>query len=297
VIPNVIGQAAAEFLSRKILYTEPAWLPESAWHMHLPFAFACIDLLRPRLLVELGTQKGASYCGFCEASGILNHEMRAVAIDHWKSDEHTGQYDKDTLSILRDYHDPLYSRFSTLRQSTFDEAVSDFADGSIDLLHIDGLHTYDAVRHDFETWLPKLSTRAVVLMHDTDVHKDDFGVWQLWDELIAKYPGYNFPFGYGLGVLLVGKDIPDSFASLAHMNQDQAELLTNVLAGLGKRVEYLHDVRTLTQSLEHSRELEQYAHKVYLDYRNDAQMQIKAAQEHIKAMQTPPKSRWKRLLP
>ena len=51
-----------------------------------------------------------------------------------------------------------YSALSTLIRLTFDDALGDFAHGSLDLLlHIDGRHLDDDVGHDFETWLPKLT--------------------------------------------------------------------------------------------------------------------------------------------
>ncbi|WP_342479224.1 class I SAM-dependent methyltransferase [Paenibacillus sp. FSL H7-0350] len=68
---------------------------------------------------------------------------------------------------------------ASLLRMTFDEAVGTFEDNSIDLLHIDGLHTYEAIKHDYECWLPKLADNSVVLFHDITVRMDDFGVYQL----------------------------------------------------------------------------------------------------------------------
>src|SRR6266566_576900 len=73
------------------------------------------------------------------------------AIDTWEGDQHIGRYGPEVLADLRAHHDTLYEGFSRLNPGTFDQAVAGFADGSIDLLDIDGTHTYDAVRHDFET--------------------------------------------------------------------------------------------------------------------------------------------------
>jgi hypothetical protein len=61
------------------------------------------------------------------------------------------------LADLRVQHDPLYGSFSTLVQTDFESARLDFADGTIDLLHHDGTHTYEAIKHDFESWLGMLA--------------------------------------------------------------------------------------------------------------------------------------------
>ncbi|MBN8910257.1 MAG: class I SAM-dependent methyltransferase, partial [Rhodospirillales bacterium] len=132
----------------------------SPWIEHVPFMFWLVDALRPRRFVELGTHTGVSYCAACQAIELLHLSCSSYAVDTWKGDEHAGFYGEEVYSALADYHAQRYAAFSSLVRSTFDEAVKHFEDESIDLLHIDGLHTYEAVRHDYETWLPKLSPRA-----------------------------------------------------------------------------------------------------------------------------------------
>ena len=82
----------------------------------------------------------------------------------------------------------------------FSEALGEFPDGSIDLLHIDGLHTYDDVKDDFESWLPKLSQNGVILFHDVILRDRGFGVWKLWDEIAWTHNSFLFEFGFGLGL-------------------------------------------------------------------------------------------------
>jgi GT2 family glycosyltransferase len=224
-------------LSHPVCVSQPLRMAPSAWTQHIPFAMFLIDVLRPNIVVELGTHTGVSYCAFCQAVKELKLETRCYAVDAWKGDPHSGSYGNEILDNLRMHHDPLYGSFSQLIQTTFDDALNHFDNGTIDLLHIDGYHTYEAVKNDFLNWLPKMSNRGVMLFHDTEVRKGDFGVRQLWQELKQQYPSFEILHGFGLGLLAVGALQTEPLKVLLNTPKSDLLHLREFFYQLGRRLE------------------------------------------------------------
>ncbi|MRR15257.1 MAG: glycosyltransferase [Deltaproteobacteria bacterium] len=221
--------AAASFVPRSLQ-------SPGTWVGHLPFAAWVIREIAPGIFVELGTHSGNSYFTFCQAvveAGLLT---QCYAVDTWLGDEHAGLYSEDIFARVNKHNAEYYAGFSRLLRMTFDDAVIGFADESINLLHIDGMHTYEAVRHDFDTWLPKLAPGAVVIFHDTNVHERNFGVWKFWKELQARYPrNIEFLNSFGLGVLQLNNALDDQALEWLQTTADEKQGLIRYFVALGSR--------------------------------------------------------------
>jgi O-antigen biosynthesis protein len=214
----------------------------SAWIGHVPFAMCLVDMLKPRLLVELGAYWGVSYCAFCQAVKERRLPTKCFAVDTWQGDPQARFYTSEVYEDLKSHHDERYSLFSNLLRSTFNDAVDTFADKTIDVLHIDGYHTYDAVKQDYETWLPKMSDYGVVLFHDIEIRdREEFGVWRFWDEIKQKYPHFAFYHCYGLGVLAVGENTPENLRPLLDMSESEGDRIRQFFANLGDHLTVLYN--------------------------------------------------------
>jgi GT2 family glycosyltransferase len=252
-------------LDHPICFTYPSWLAMSGWTGHIPFAMFLIDVLRPKVFVELGTHYGVSYCAFCQAVKELESETTCYAIDNWVGDAHSGFYGPEVLAQLREHHDPLYGGFSRLVQSTFDEAVKHFPDESVDLLHIDGYHTYEVVKHDFETWLPKLSKSGIVLFHDINVRESDFGVWKFWDEIKTMYPSFEFTHSHGLGLLKIGQHSSRSFQDFSSASKQDPVRIKEFFYQLGSRLETAQELQRLRSEFAQANDQTKTEHAQQLD--------------------------------
>lgn len=180
---------------------EPRRMVFSTWVDHLPFGYDIVEAIRPSVTVELGAYNGLSFFCFCQSLIENDIDGLCYAVDTWEGDEHTDKYDNSIFQDVNQHAREHYRGVSYLLRMLFNDALNNFADESIDLLHIDGLHTYEAVSEDFTNWYPKVKPGGIILFHDIQARIKDFGAWKFWEETAPKYPSFTFKHGFGLGVL------------------------------------------------------------------------------------------------
>jgi hypothetical protein len=163
----------------------------------------------------------------CQAAKGQGETGECIAVDSWD-----GEGDK----LFADFAFLLSTRYPHVGhyvRGQVDDAAWCFEDGSIDLLYIDGCREDAAVKHDFDTWLPKMSDRGVMLLHGTANGESDPGAGDPWTEIEAKHSSWNLRIGRGLGVVYVGDPETEAARLLAQLRGNAAwsEALTEMARG------------------------------------------------------------------
>jgi hypothetical protein len=131
----------------------------------------------------------------------------------------------------------------------FKDAADRFSERSIDIIHIDGLHTYEAVKDDFEMWKNKLKEDGTIIFHDWNVREKGFGVWKLWHEITMDptYKCIQTPNGYGLGIA--------TFSKIKPSWHDEIQKHLPMLIAKGKLLKEIQDKEEKIEALEKEKSL------------------------------------------
>ncbi len=186
----------------------PDYNPPSAWYGHENFLHWLLVTTQPHIFVEVGVHHGFSYFVACQTVKAKNTGTICYGVDTWKGDEHTvydpeGHPDLIYETVKR--HNEAYKAFSSLIRKPSVKAAGDFHDRSVELLHIDAGHTYEAIKDDFFAWIPKMRKGGIILIHDTVCMGPGLGVNEFYNEIKDLFPSFNMTNAYGLGVLTIDR--------------------------------------------------------------------------------------------
>ena len=228
----------------QLIFSEPSHvnLPLS-WIEHIPFAFYIVSKAVPKIIVELGVHTGNSLFAFSKAVKYNNFDTKIYGIDNFIGDEHANYYNNEVYESVRGIADEYYNGMTKIIKSDFDDALNLFEDNSIDLLHIDGFHSYNSAKHDFESWFPKMKKNGIILMHDILFTKRSFGTWIYWKELQKKYNFIELRHGYGLGMILLGNNLLSEYFMNIKTDKTEYEYFNNTFSSLGRKLDYFYRIK------------------------------------------------------
>ena len=178
--------------------------PATAWSGHRNFAEWLVRFVNPKVVVDLGVDYG--YSTFSFAIPRIGH---IYGIDNFVGDSFVGE-DKERFkyNFVTMKREKLHLKDNiTFIEGTFDDVAKTW-DKQIDIIHIDGDHAYESVKHDYETWSPFVKENGVILFHDTcieELNGNQYGVKRFFDEL--DLPKVTFTHTFGLGVASQNKEL------------------------------------------------------------------------------------------
>ena len=106
-------------------------------------------------IVELGSYAGKSTSIIAHV--VQSYDGKFITVDDFSTE--------DTREELKRNVERVGGKYELLDMKS-DDAVKLFQDESIEMLFIDTVHTYDAVKKDCDLWIPKVKKGFPIFFHD-----------------------------------------------------------------------------------------------------------------------------------
>lgn len=141
----------------------------------------------PSRILEIGTRHGGTLYVWAR---YLNEVEHIISLDLPGAD-FGGGYKESKIPLYEEFapdKEMDFLRANSHKPETYDR-VADLSEGEVDFLFIDGDHTYEGVKQDFEMYKRLVSDGGLIAFHDIVERPNNpkSNVKELWDEVVEEY--------------------------------------------------------------------------------------------------------------
>lgn len=186
--------------------SQPRVVPGSN-SLHVGLEYDLVEALRPGLVVDLGTGDGTSFFACCQSMHDHGVDGLAYAIDAWTEPP---AHPEASLDAQRAHARARYAGFTYFVEMPPHQALRHFAEGSVDLLRLDGTRPDVIAGADVEAWYRRVRPGGVIAWHGAEAEGT------LWPLVAGRCRSVVFTGGRGgLGLALKpGPASPPPFLEL-----------------------------------------------------------------------------------
>ena len=205
IVNSIIMRIVHKDNLRKFIYNAPKRYELSQNLFELYECAKIINKAKPKNILEIGSHFGGTFKVWCMCSqnngkqvSISWHPSSSDCYTQYQSEQKRSEAHDNIMSCGKNvYHIDADSHL----KSTKNELTSILGDEKLDFIFIDGDHTYEGVKKDYEMYYTLMKKGGIIGFHDLVDKK--FGVYKLWNQIKnnrkqRKIIDYGSQLGIGL---------------------------------------------------------------------------------------------------
>jgi len=198
-----------------------------------------LEFNKPQTILEIGTSNGGSLYLFCK---VATSDATIISIDLSDGEFGGELYPNWKIPFYQSFKEPNQKLY-LIRENSHDQKAINLTknflqEKKFDLIFIDGDHTYEGVKKDFEMYSSLLNEDGIIVFHDINkTIKENVGVPKLWNEIKSNHPSIeiidvNGADNYGLGIIFSSELSPkyvNALQAVSKLKEKQISMLNRKL--------------------------------------------------------------------